>query len=118
MKKLMLLIGLLLAVVVCNSQTIGLTKTIETTDGNSGNFFTIESSQTVEMGDSILYKVDFNLYKSLTHYLSGKDKMNWRWEVQFKKAKTFNITNYNEFLYTYSILNEPLFTNAIKTTKP
>ena len=93
MKKLIVIISLILIGFIAKSQTIGIEKQITLSDGTVGNYLTISSVTNELAGDSILVKVDLNLYKSNELFDAKVNPMPFRHEVQFYRKNLYYITS-------------------------
>ena len=93
MKRLTAIISLILIGFIAKSQTIGIEKQITLSDGTVGNYLTISSVTNELDGDSILVKVDLNLYKSKELFSSNVKEMPFRHEVQFYRKNLYYLTS-------------------------
>lgn len=93
MKRLTAIISLILIGFIAKSQTIGIEKQITLSDGTIGNYLTISSVTNELDGDSILVKVDLNLYKSKELFSSNVKAMPFRHEVQFYRKNLYYLTS-------------------------
>ena len=93
MKRLTAILALILIGFIAKSQTIGIEKQITLGDGTVGNYLTISSVANEPAGDSILVKVDLNLYKSKELFSSNVKAMPFRHEVQFYRKNLYYLTS-------------------------
>ena len=116
MKRIIILIVFLTSGILAQSQIIGLQKTFTLPDESTGNFLTIDTYDPPAIyGDSTLFKVDYKLYKTKTSFQNGKQKMNYRYEVQFYiKNSDVPVTGFTDFLYNNSITKDSTLFDAIK----
>ena len=93
MKKLIVIIAMILIGFIAKSQTIGIEKQITLWDGTVGNYLTMSSVTNELTGDSILVKVDLNLYKSKELFDAKVKPMPFRHEVQFYRKNLYYLTS-------------------------
>lgn len=133
MKRILIAL-LVLSSLVSSSQTIGLQKMVQVNDTIAGDFITFESMQTerhkelktipIVSGsdttftsftmDSILYKIDFRLFKTYDYFHLEMPSLQWRREIQVLRSVKDKPTNLNEFIYDSAIERDSLLFDCLR----